>query len=137
MGLKVWTSDFKNYTAPPSAGLQGCKAIEPQHMLVPVFSGKNLKNGCFFGTQPILACGFSFCLEPLKTVLQHKQPGLAKLEDRVAAVYAHEYSGLQLNDPDDPTQQKSGFTTSGWDKWLSFACWFVACFSCVLGICVC
>ncbi|CAK9063638.1 unnamed protein product [Durusdinium trenchii] len=43
----------------------------------------------------------------------------SSMRDRVAAVHAHEYTVTA--DPDDPAQQSSGFTSSGWDKYYFFS----------------
>ncbi|CAJ1396466.1 unnamed protein product [Effrenium voratum] len=42
------------------------------------------------------------------------------MRDRVAAVHAHEYSLVETGD-EDPTNHKSGFSSSGWDKYYFFS----------------
>lgn len=58
------------------------------------------------------------CFVPKKATRFQVPPfsALRHTEDRVAAVHAHEYTVTA--DPDDPAQQSSGFTSSGWDKRL-------------------
>eukprot|EP00440_Ansanella_granifera_P026512 gb/GFBE01028796.1/.p1 GENE.gb/GFBE01028796.1/~~gb/GFBE01028796.1/.p1 ORF type:complete len:236 (+),score=47.47 gb/GFBE01028796.1/:1-708(+) len=43
------------------------------------------------------------------------------MKDRVAFAHAHEFTYSEPGPEDDPTQQKSGFTSEGWDKYYFFS----------------